>query len=92
MLFRCPDCRTRRKDWHLFAAHLRESGHRLCNCGGYHYAHRPGSPYCEANPAADMRHALRAGEPASVLQDIAMDLAINGYGRPVRASRVECPF
>lgn len=57
MILRCPECRTRRKDYGLFTQHLRASGHRLCGCGGYHYAHRPGSPYCYANPLSALLHA-----------------------------------
>ena len=32
-LFRCPECRTRRRSHGLFTQHLRETGHRLCRCG-----------------------------------------------------------
>ena len=60
-MYRCPDCRTRRKDYKLFTQHLRDSGHRLCNCGGYHYSHRKGSTYCYENPMSAIRHADRQG-------------------------------
>lgn len=60
-MFRCPDCRTRRKDYKLFTQHLRDSGHRLCNCGGYHYSHRKGSTYCYKNPISAIHHADRQG-------------------------------
>lgn len=60
-MFRCPECRTRRKDWGLFAQHLQTSGHALCRCGGYHYAHRPGSPYCTQNPVSALLVADRQG-------------------------------
>lgn len=61
MLFRCPECRTRRKDFKLFTQHLKTTGHALCRCGGYHYSHRPGSPFCETNPLAALRMADRYG-------------------------------
>lgn len=61
MLFRCPQCRTRRRDYGLFTQHLRQTGHRRCNCGGYHYSHRPGSPFCESNPLGALRLADRYG-------------------------------
>lgn len=60
-MFRCPACRTRRKDWGLFQEHLQATGHRACNCGGYHYAHRPGSPFCIENHLAALHEADRHG-------------------------------
>lgn len=60
-MFRCPSCRTRRKDYQLFTQHIRTSGHALCRCGGYHYAHRPGSPFCESNPVSALLLADRYG-------------------------------
>lgn len=80
MLFRCPDCRTRRKDWKLFTRHLRESGHSLCKCGGYNYQHRPGSPYCVSNPWSEYLDAERRGESPDVLAEIRLELAWNGKG------------
>lgn len=88
MAFRCPSCRTRRKDYGLFTKHLQESGHRLCKCGGYHYSHRPGSPFCEANPMSDVLMASRYGTPDSELADIAAWCAWN---KPGVVSKV-CPF
>lgn len=88
MLFRCPDCRTRRKDYALFTRHLQQSGHKLCGCGGYHYKHRPGSPYCEGNPMSDVLLASRQGTADDELADIAAWCAFN---KPGRAS-VHCPF
>ncbi|MDP1688033.1 hypothetical protein [Hydrogenophaga sp.] len=86
--WRCPECRTRRQDYGLFTRHVRESGHRACNCGGYHYAHRPGSPYCTRNPMADVLIASRQGESAETCMDIAADIA---WSTPGRVS-AECPF
>lgn len=74
MLFRCPECRTRRKDWGLFTQHLKASGHRVCTCGGYHYKHRPGSPYCVHNPLGAMYVASRQGEGPEVLLQIAASI------------------
>lgn len=92
MIFRCPACRTRRKDWGLFSAHLQESGHRLCKCGGYHYAHRPGSTYCERNPMCDLHRASRAGADAETLaairDELVLDAAWEGHGERSAA----CPF
>jgi hypothetical protein len=71
MEFRCPDCRTRRKDFKLFTQHLRTSGHKVCICGGYPYKHRPGSPYCHKNPLSLIREAWRRDEPPEVILEIA---------------------
>ena len=60
-MFRCPSCRTRRKDYGLFTRHVQQSGHALCRCGGYHYEHRPGSPFCEVNPVSPLLLADRYG-------------------------------
>lgn len=87
-MWRCPECRTRRKSWGLFSQHLRESGHGLCSCGGYHYRHRPGSTYCERNPWCDVHRASRQGEDAETLADMAAEIA---YSTPGRAG-AECPF
>ena len=80
-MFRCPACRTRRQDYGLFAQHLRESGHKLCHCGGYHYAHRPGSPYCVHNPWSALKDAIRRGESDEVLMDIAAEIAWDCPGK-----------
>lgn len=88
MEWRCPACRTRRKDHGLFTRHLRESGHHLCTCGGYHFAHRPGSPYCTHNPWSDVLEASRRGESDEVLLEIAADIAWDTPGRVA----AECPF
>jgi hypothetical protein len=80
VLFRCPDCRTRRKDYGLFTRHLRESGHGACDCGGYHYRHRPGAPYCDRNPWSDYLAAKRRGEDQAVLDEIEMEKVWSGEG------------
>ena len=90
MMFRCPECRTRRKDYGLFTRHLEQSGHRVCNCGGYHYAHRPGSPFCVSNPYSDVRIASRYGVPDTELQEIADWCAFMKPGRV--STSTACPF
>jgi hypothetical protein len=89
MIFRCPECRTRRRDYGLFTQHLKTTGHALCHCGGYHYAHRPGSPYCEGNPMSDVLLASRYGTPDSELADIAAWCA---FTKPGKVSGAACPF
>lgn len=81
--WRCPECRTRRSTLPLLRAHVAASGHKLCNCGGYHYAHRPGSPYCSCNPIADLWVAQRQGEGPDVLREIAAYL---GAAPPAHAN------
>lgn len=49
--------------------HLQDSGHRLCTCGGYHYAHRPYGGYCYRHEMAIFRDAERRGydcDPAEI--------------------------
>lgn len=91
-MYRCPGCRTRRKDWGLFTAHVRESGHRLCTCGGYHYAHRPGSTYCERNPMCDLHRASRAGADADTLAEIHAELALEAAWEGRGQAAAACPF
>jgi len=61
--------------------HVSATGHALCQCGGYHYAHRPGSPCCDANPMGAWHLAARAGASEPELAEIALDLALYGPGR-----------
>lgn len=69
---RCPVCRTRRKAWSTFQAHIQSADHRWpCDCGGYHHKHRPGSRYCHSNPLSALRHADRAGADDTTLREIA---------------------
>lgn len=68
-------------------AHIKSSGHALCICGGYHYAHRPGSAFCRENLWSDVRHADRAGEAEGVLLEIAAHIAFDNPGRGG-----PCPF
>lgn len=66
-MYRCPECRTRRASYKTLMDHIASSRHALCKCGGYHYAHRPGSPFCECNPLSAILLADRYGSDASDL-------------------------
>jgi hypothetical protein len=86
---RCNECRTRRATFTALLLH--RAAHkecRPCDCGGYHFSHRPGSPYCYKNPTAEVRHALRRGEDDEVILDILIDIAF----RPQKPYRGPCPF
>lgn len=87
-LFRCPECRTRRRDYGLFTQHLNDSGHALCRCGGYHYSHRPGSPFCHRNPYSPALEASRAGvcdeEVEAIASQIALEIAVTHPERKPR--------
>jgi hypothetical protein len=69
--------------------HIKATGHKLCTCGGYHYAHRPGSPYCEVNLFAAYFHAWRAGESQEVLDEIQVDIAWSAKGRPLTKYNIQ---
>lgn len=73
-MLRCPGCRSRRSTYKALQQHLKLTGHKLCTCGGYHYAHRPGSPYCHGNPLSVLREAWRRDEPEEVLLMIAASI------------------
>lgn len=68
MTAHCPDCRTRRATFSTLLRHVAQTGHELCTCGGYHFAHRPGSPYCAYNPLSALRMADRYGATPEDLQ------------------------
>ncbi len=72
---RCPACRTRRHSQKLMQAHMRDSGHAACWCGGYHYKHRPGSPYCHHNPLSPIREAARQTDDEDVIRCLAFGVA-----------------
>ena len=40
-MIRCPQCRTRRASYASMMAHVKASGHKLCDCGGYHFPQQP---------------------------------------------------
>lgn len=46
-----------------------------CVCGGYHFTHRKGSPYCLDNPLAPLLHADRQGDSINSLLRVGRDLA-----------------
>lgn len=92
-LFRCPECRTRRRDHGLFTQHLRESGHKVCRCGGYHFEHRPGSPFCEHNPMSAAQLASRYGASDAEVAEIVLDLSLATRPKTHRTRRpAACPF
>lgn len=66
----------------MFTRHLRTSGHAFCDCGGYHYRHRPGSPYCKSNPMSVVQHALREGATDEQARDLEMDVVFELPGKP----------
>lgn len=78
---RCPGCRTRRASILALIDHKLKTGHAACLCGGYDYPHRPGSPCCEANPAAAYYRADRAGASEEDLMDLAIDLLWDSPGK-----------
>ena len=84
MTLRCPACRTRRATYLSMQKHVADSGHALCDCGGYHYAHRPFSKFCKQNPMSDVWVAYRDGASVDVAQDIAIEIAFTRPGRPIR--------
>lgn len=79
--FRCGDCRTRRATGTALFAHLLQHPECApCRCSGYHHPHRRGSPCCEHNPWHPLHQARRAGTSQDDLEDIAMDLRLQGVG------------
>lgn len=68
---RCPECRNRFASYKSLQTHLKRTGHKLCGCGGYHYKHRAGSPYCEQNTLSAMYLADREGAGPEDLRKIA---------------------
>lgn len=84
-MIRCPECRTRRATWLSLQAHIAKAGHKLCKCGGYHYAHRLFSRYCQQNPMYELHDAQRAGAGVHELLEIEMDCVWQKAGRPLRS-------
>ena len=83
--FRCPACRTRRTSFAALVEHCRDHGHALCGCGGYHYAHRPGSPFCHQNPQSPALVAWRDGASDEEVSEISTELALTTSGRKMGA-------
>ena len=86
-MIRCPACRSRRATWKSLFTHLLTTGHKLCRCGGYHFAHRPGSPLCEKNAMSDVRHAARHGADMDLQLEIAAHCAWEKPGKPMKEWR-----
>lgn len=84
MTYRCPDCRTRRVSFTTMLAHLQQSGHKLCGCGGYSYSHRPYSPYCHQNPQSEALAAWRDGASVDEVLEISIELALEKPGRVLK--------
>lgn len=84
-VFRCPQCRTRRKDAHLMTMHEMQCPRPACHCGSYAYPHRPMSGLCTLNPDAQVALAARAGTSPEDLLDVAVDVAWSMRGKPMRA-------
>ncbi len=81
--FRCPACRTRRTSFVALVEHCKTKGHKLCICGGLHYAHRPGSPTCVENPMSDVHLARRDVDVTEdELLEIAAHCAWEKTGKP----------
>lgn len=90
-VLRCPECRTRRVDKRLMVMHRLGCIRPLCRCGGYHFAHRPGSRFCWLNPFAALNDAIRRGESEEVLLDILIDMTWDNPGLTGKQG-TECPF
>jgi len=84
-MLRCPECRSRRTTFKSMLQHIRASGHKLCQCGGYHYPHRPGSPFCDANPMAPALRASREGASDEEVYEIVVALAWSVAGKQLKA-------
>ena len=67
--------------------HCKDHDHTLCDCGGYHYKHRPGSPCCKANPMSPVHTALRDGATEQEARDIEDDVLWFGRGKPMKEWR-----
>jgi hypothetical protein len=80
---RCPVCGTRRRTLQQLIGH---ADHTPCTCGGYHYPHRPGSPYCDQGPESGVLRALRDGwaPTADELLDAQIDATFTTQGRPLK--------
>ena len=88
-MIRCNECRTRCASFVSLIAHRKaHPACRPCNCGGYHFPHRPGSPYCYQNPKAALRHALRRCDNDEEILDVLVDMA----WEPGVPSFEPCPF
>lgn len=80
---RCNNCRTRRGTRTQLFMHLMAHPECApCTCGGYHYAHRRGTTYCDHNPNAFPNQASRAGATDEEVAEIKRRMA----------EEAACPF
>lgn len=92
MTVRCNTCGTRRATFSSLLRHKAASGHgKNCNCGGYHFPHRPGSACCDAAPYPTLRRAQRAGATGDDLTDAFLDDALFGRNHKPTTQK-EAPF
>jgi hypothetical protein len=61
--------------WRFYVDKERQHRTDYCQCEGYHFSHRKGSPYCTANPNYEFNVRVRRfGEnPVDVVLDISWD-------------------
>lgn len=88
MTYRCPICRTRRKDLALFTAHLADSGHgkdKLCRCTAMRYPHRPLTHQCLGFSVTPVTTPLAYTDaPVNVTLPLGYTVeAVNVNGKPV---------
>lgn len=51
-------------------SHVDKTGHKLCNCIGYKYEHRPGSKLCDSNPYSGAWRASKHGATDEEFKEI----------------------
>ncbi len=90
-MLRCTVCRTRRATFSAMLEHVAESGHRRpCDCGGYHFPHRVGSPLCEQHPYVRRNRALAEQASREDVLEAYLDDIFFGDHKPARDQA--CPF
>lgn len=90
MTVRCNTCGTRRASFVALLKHKSDKGHgKNCNCGGYHFPHRPGSPECDDHPYVRSNRARREGASEEVVTDAFIDDALFNAHKPYNGP---CPF
>ena len=88
-MLRCVGCRTRRATYQSMQAHYQKTGHKLCNCGGLHYAHRPGTKFCDHHPMAGLHRAMRCSD---LTDEQYIDILIDHIWDLQSSKTIECPF
>ena len=63
--------------------HCADHDHKLCDCGGYHYKHRPGSRCCKLNPLSPVYVAMRDGATDEQIEAIHEDVLWFTPGTPM---------